>query len=131
MRKISNVHSFVGKRAFKVGRDMALSNDCDFHLAAFLRRGKSLIRIGINQSESHARFIRIDRGNTFAFLHAEMDALIAAKPGDTLIVVRWMKDGSISMSRPCNHCQRFIAEAGIERVIYSGWNGNFWSEKFA
>jgi len=109
---------------------MALSNGEDFHLAAFLKRSKSLIRIGVNRNVSHARFIRVEDGEVLSFLHAEMDALIAARPGDTLVVVRWTKGGEVSMSRPCEHCQRFIAKAGITRVIYSGWNGDYFSERF-
>lgn len=130
MRKVDNVLTFIGRKAFHVGKEMAMNNGCDFHHAAFLKRGKSLIRIGVNQHESHARFIRVEDGTVLAHLHAEMDALIAARPGDYLVVIRWSKSGEVTMSKPCKHCQRFIAEAGISKVIYSNWDGEFLVERF-
>ena len=131
MRKQVNVLSFISDNAIETGMEMAMSNGHSYHLAAFLKRGKGIIRIGVNSDISHARFLRIKDGTSMAFLHAEMDAVIAARPGDTLIVVRWNKSGKITMSRPCKHCQEFIADAGIKKVVYSGWNGKFFSERFA
>lgn len=131
MKNVDNISTFLGTRVLSVGKEMAMSNGCAFHLAAFLKRGKTLIRVGINQDIQHPRFFRFANGNHLAFLHAEMDALIAARPGDTLVVTRWQKNGRVTMSRPCRHCQAFIKEAGISRVIYSDWDGNYIQERFS
>ncbi len=130
MKSIININSIVGRRPISIAKEMAMSNGCAFHLAAFLKRGKTLIRIGVNQDIQHPRFFRHSNGNHFAFLHAEMDALIASRPGDTLIVTRWQKNGIVTMSRPCKHCQEFIKKAGIGKVIYSNWNGDYVQERF-
>lgn len=116
---------------YYTAREMAMSNGESYHLAAVLRRGKSNIRIGINNSKTNPRFSRTYKdGHTCYTLHAEMDALIAAQPGDTLIVFRWSKRGKVTMARPCRHCQRHIKEAGIKSVVYSHWNGKFYEERF-
>jgi len=109
---------------------MALNNDGCFHLAAILKRGKSVIRIGVNQKRENGRFLRVVDGMRFAYLHAEMDALIAARPGDTLIVYRWKKNGQLSMAKPCKHCVGHIREAGIRKVIFSHWDGKLYTKRF-
>jgi deoxycytidylate deaminase len=111
---------------YYTAREMAMNNGMPFHLAACLKRGKSIIRIGVNQGKTNPRFIRSYKdGISCSTLHAEMDALIAARPGDSLIIVRWNKFGEITMSKPCQHCQRHIEESGIRDVIYSDWHGDF------
>jgi len=52
-------------------------------------------------------------------MHAEMDVLRFAQPGDELEVMRFRKDGSLGMSKPCKFCQRHIRSAGIRRVYYT------------
>lgn len=109
---------------------MAMNNGMPFHLAAILKRGKSTIRIGINQDKTNPRFVRFYKdGHSCSSLHAEMDAIIAAKPGDKLIIIRWNKGGEITMSRPCNHCMKHIINSGIDEIVYSVWNGSFQKEK--
>ena len=43
--------------------------------------------------------------------------------GDTLIVVRIAKNGSLTCSRPCDRCIGFMRDHGIKYVIFSDWNG--------
>lgn len=52
-----------------------------------------------------------------------MDVLIAARPGDHLEVMRWHKDGSLTMARPGKHCSALIVQKKIATVTYSNWEG--------
>ncbi len=109
-------------------RDRALSNGRGHHLAAVLWRKRRPVRVGINRNKTHPKARRtFSGGHEAACLHAEMDALIAAQPGDVLEVMRWLKDGSLTMAKPCEHCQRWIKASGVRKVRYTDWNGQ-WKE---
>lgn len=102
---------------------VAMNNGGPFHLAAILWRGKSIVRIGTNQDKTHPAFHRKYKNGDAHNLHAEMDVLRFAKPGDTIVVMRWSARGELTMAKPCPHCQKFIRAAGIAEVTYSDWDG--------
>ena len=82
--------------------------------------------MGTNSEKTHPRFQRIyDNGQEGSHIHAEMDVLRVAKPGDVITVVRWNAKGEMTMSMPCRHCKAFISEAGIKAVYYTNWDGKF------
>jgi deoxycytidylate deaminase len=62
-------------------------------------------------------------------MHAEMNVLRWSRPGDTLIVYRFKKDGSPTMAKPCSDCRRMIITCGIKKVTYTDWEGNLHSYK--
>jgi len=107
-------------------KDVAMNNGHVFHLVAILKRGKHIVRYGTNSSKTHPRFGRVYSAGPREVhsLHAEMDVLRFAKPGDDLIVLRYKANGNLSMAKPCSECQRHIKEAGIRRVHYSDWSGD-------
>ena len=105
---------------------MALANNCDFHLVAFLFRGKTLIRMGENSNEGHPKCRRMYRDRKIGYSqHAEMNVLRFAKPNDTLIVIRFMKNGNLTMAKPCPHCEAKIRKMNLRKVYYTDWEGNF------
>jgi deoxycytidylate deaminase len=105
-------------------RRIALNNDQRYHIVALLYRNKSIIRIGYNQCKTHRRFGRVqDNGFENYHLHAEMDALISSKPGDRLFVLRFSKNGDLTMAKPCKYCMEFIKSHGIKCVHFSNWDG--------
>jgi deoxycytidylate deaminase len=107
-------------------REKALSNEHTFHLAAVLKRGDSVIRIGINSGKTSPRFARKHKNGAVDYhLHAEMDALCFSRPGDTVIVVRFTADGQLTMAKPCEFCQGFLKQAGINKIYFSNWNGEY------
>jgi tRNA(Arg) A34 adenosine deaminase TadA len=55
--------------------------------------------------------------------HAECLALRRSKKGDTLIVVRILRDGSLACARPCDKCFKTAKHKGIRKIIYSDHNG--------
>lgn len=107
-------------------KNIALNNGEPYHLACILKRGRSIVRIGTNSKKTHPRFGRQFKSGPKEVhtLHAEMDVLRFAQPGDDLIVLRFKADGTLSMARPCECCQHHIKEAGIRRVHFSDWSGD-------
>lgn len=110
-------------------RNLAMSNGREYHLAAILRRGKNVVRIGENTHKTHPRFTRtFPSGMVASHMHAEMNVLRFAKPGDIIEVMRFIKScDNPTMAKPCEHCMHFIREAKIKKVRYTNWNGE-WEE---
>lgn len=120
------IKSYCVSRYINRGKEVALKNGQQFHLAAFLFRGKQVVRIGTNSFKTHPRFKRVySDGQEVSHLHAEMDVLRFSKPGDIILVIRYGADGELSMAKPCEHCESFISDAKIKAVLYSNWDGNF------
>ena len=110
-------------------KELAISNGRTYHLAAILWRNGRVVRIGENTSKTHPRFRRQYPDGTWAsHMHAEMNVLRFAKPGDDLEVLRFQKcDHQRTMAKPCLLCQAEIRKAGIRRVKYTNWDG-IWEE---
>ena len=61
-------------------------------------------------------------------MHAEMDVLRFAEPGDELEVMRWRKsDNTFAMAKPCRHCMPHILKARLAKVTYTTDDGT-WEE---
>lgn len=107
----------------------ALKNNRNYHLAAILIRNGKPIKIGENTDKTHPKFKRqYDDGQWAAHMHAEMNVLRFARPGDELEVLRVTKNGKdFTMAKPCELCQKAIKEFGIKKVRYTNWDGR-WEE---
>lgn len=105
-----------------------MNNEADYHLAAILWRRNKLITIGVNSTKHSNRFIRYFNKNgniEHAFCnHAEMLALINAREGDLLEVLRWRANGTLAMAKPCSYCQKRIEQIGV-RVRYTNDEGKW------
>ena len=112
-------------------RKRALNNGRCYHLAAILRRKGRVVRISVNSDKTHPRFKRRYEDGTYAaHMHAEMDAVRFALPGDELEVMRFRKtDNKFAMAKPCKWCMKHIKEAGIKKVTYTNEKGE-WEELF-
>lgn len=110
-------------------KELAISNGRTYHLAAILRRNGRVIRIGENTSKTHPRFLRQYPDGTWgSHMHAEMNVLRFAQPGDELEVLRFKKcDHEFTMAKPCILCEEEIRKAGIKKVRYTNWEGD-WEE---
>jgi deoxycytidylate deaminase len=63
-------------------------------------------------------------GTCAAHMHAEMDVLRFAEPGDDLEVMRFRKcDNQLAMAKPCKYCMKHIEAAGIKSVRYTDESG--------
>jgi deoxycytidylate deaminase len=111
-------------------RFKAINNGRNYHLAAILRRNGKVVRIGENTNKTHPRFKRQYPDGTWAsHMHAEMNVLRFARPGDELEVIRFENfSHKRTMAKPCLFCMNEIKKIGIKRVRYTNWNGD-WEEE--
>ena len=108
-------------------REVALNNSHEYHLAAWAKKGSSVI-FGTNSDRSSTKFKRIHPDGTEGFhLHAEMDLIRQFKPGEVsaIRVARFAKNGTPTMSKPCLYCQRFLRKHGVRKVHYTEWDGSW------
>jgi deoxycytidylate deaminase len=79
--------------------------------------------------KTHPRYMRQYPDGTFgAHMHAEMNVLRFAKPGDEIDVVRYTKcNHGFTMAKPCRHCMEYIKNGGIKKVRFTNWEGK-WEE---
>jgi hypothetical protein len=108
-------------------KDIALSNEEQFHLVAFVKN-KNSYHWGVNSSRSSAKFERRYPDGSFGYrIHAEMDLIRKLPPGSLrqISVIRFKKNGDITMSKPCRYCQRFMRLHGIKKVRYTNWDGDW------
>jgi tRNA(Arg) A34 adenosine deaminase TadA len=110
-------------------KEMAISNGRTYHLAAILRRNGKVVRVGENTSKTHPRFKRqYPDGSWGSHMHAEMNVLRFAQPGDEIEVIRFKKcDHGMTMAKPCIQCVKEMKKAGIKKVKYTNWRGQ-WEE---
>lgn len=110
-------------------RERALKSGGLFHLAAFTRNDRN--RIGVNRhGKNSAKYFRRYKNSrdTFHEVHAEVDLILKLREvPDKIHVVRFFKDGTPTMARPCIHCQNFLKHKGVKVVRYTNWDGE-WEE---
>jgi deoxycytidylate deaminase len=114
-------------RVYYRARERALNNGRDYHLAAILRRKGRVIHIGENTSKTHPRFKRqYPDGSWASHMHAEMNVLRFAQPGDVIEVMRFAKCGHTrTMAKPCSLCIKEMIKSGIRQVKYTNWEGDW------
>jgi len=108
-------------------KKLATSNGRTYHLAAILRRKGRVIKVGENTDKTHPRFSRqYDDGSWASHMHAEMNVLRFAQPGDEIEVIRFAKrDYEWTMAKPCLLCMAEIRKSGIKKVRYTNWDGEW------
>lgn len=119
----------MSQQAYCRAREIAMANGRAYHLAAILRRNGMVVRIGENTYKTHPRFKRQYADGTWgSHMHAEMNVLRFAQPGDEVEVMRFRKrDRTFSMAKPCCLCTKEMKASGIIRVRYTNWEGS-WEE---
>jgi tRNA(Arg) A34 adenosine deaminase TadA len=110
-------------------KNLALGNGRTYHVAAILKRKGRIVKIGENTSKTHPRFKRQYPDGTWAsHMHAEMNVLRFAQPGDDIEVMRFSKCGHhMTMAKPCPLCMVELRKSGVRKVRYTNWNGE-WEE---
>lgn len=108
-------------------KNLAINNGRTYHLAAILKRNGCIVKIGENTDKTHPRFKRqYDDGSWASHMHAEMNVLRFAKPGDIIEVIRFAKcDHAWTMAKPCSTCMNEIIKSGIKKVRYTNWEGEW------
>lgn len=83
-------------------------------LLAFVVDGDTIISVGYNRK-------RFSADGKFTF-HAEESALFKAgrrAKGKILYVIRFRKDGTIGIAKPCKDCEYMSKKYEIRRIFYS------------
>ena len=108
-------------------QELAVNNGRTYHLAAILRRNGRVVKIGENTHKTHPRFKRqYPDGSWSSHMHAEMNVLRFSKPGDEIEVMRFTRcTHDLTMAKPCHLCVKAMREAGIKKVRYTDWDGQW------
>jgi len=117
------------KKIYHIAKLKAIANGLPFHVAAILKRNGKVISIRENTEKTHPRFKRqYADGSWASHMHAEMNVLRFAKPGDEIEVIRFKKcDYGWTMAKPCKICESEIKKSGIKKIRYTNWDGA-WEE---
>lgn len=121
----------LNERILSLAHELTLSNGMSFKVAAILMRRGKLVGIGVCSMKTSPHGNRLSRtGNRVSQQHAEIHLLrhVVAhryKPNDTLYVVRFLADGQMSMAMPCPACAHEIGLAGLRKVFFTNWQGQF------
>lgn len=113
----------IVKRADRVAKSYITKSNCRVSMYAEIARGGNVIARGYNKKTFQGS------------IHAEVDAiskLLRQKrgaDGATITVIRYLKNDSFGMSKPCPKCKKAIIKAGIKRINYFDYDGNFHSER--
>jgi len=117
-------------KLIRLARDKALSNGQQFHVAALLLRRGKLIDLQSNggfhkEATRYLYSYEYKQVEHVCESHAETRVLSKVKKGDKLVVLRFFKDGSITMAKPCEICQMKLKQVGLTNVVYTDWSGKF------
>ena len=92
--------------------------------------GKRIVSLGVNDSiKTHPLSAKF--GYRFNNIHSELAAILHCqyKPSElkyfTFVNIRYMKDGSVGLARPCRHCMRLFDSFSVSDVWYSNYLGQF------
>lgn len=96
------------------------------HGSIIVRNG-NILSMAVNKWRNRQRTAPIEHATT----HAELGALaLVENPrGATLYVARLGRNGSTTMSRPCDSCLPEIQKADLKEVVYTLWDGSYCIEK--
>jgi deoxycytidylate deaminase len=70
-------------------------------------------------------------GTRFDSIHSELDAILNFEfppyvlHNVTMVNMRFSMDGKMSMSKPCEKCQKLISDFGIKEVYFTNRDGHF------
>lgn len=124
------MHRYL-RLAMQYATDNRYDHAADYHLAAIIIRGGSVISVGFNKVNTNAfveHYTDLARGRGRDFClstHAEQDAILKARGkvnlrGCKIFVARRKKiDGSPGMARPCPICENALQSYGIRKAYYT------------
>lgn len=88
-----------------------------FRLGAIVLHKNKVVAKGYNKIKTHPKLDHYT-------IHAECDALLKAAKGDTLVVVRILRNGEFACSKPCEKCLKYIKKFGIKKIYYLDWDSD-------
>lgn len=95
-----------------------------FRVGAVLFKRNKVFKSRFNENKTHPVLSKFTK---YPHLHAEAACLISLGldncVGLDILVVRIKKDGTLSMSKPCEVCSALLDMVGVNNVYHSNWNG--------
>lgn len=97
---------------------------------SFLMKRRNIVGFGYNKSYT-THPIANKYGYRFASIHSELDCILSfnGPPRDlaqyTLVNIRFLKNGSVGLSKPCPICQLLLSNFGITHILYTNKSGLF------
>lgn len=87
---------------------------------------------GYNKGKTHTKYANPSLHDRLS-IHAELDCLskmqvVERTYGGEMFVYRELH-GVPAMARPCNHCIKFLKEAGVNKIYYSIPHLPYWEEE--
>ena len=117
------MHRYL-RLAMQYATDNRYDHAADYHLAAIIIRGGSVISVGFNKVNTNAfveHYTDLARGRGRDFClstHAEQDAILKARGKVNLRGCK-IFDGSPGMARPCPICENALKSYGIRKAYYT------------
>lgn len=123
---ISRLYQEAAISVALAGTGVGGRNHHAYRIGAVIVKGKTVVAARSNSYREN-RYLR--SWPKYIYMHAELAAIssrgMEACDGTSLYVARVRRDGSLGMAKPCEHCQKLIAQVGIKRVYYTSADGNF------
>lgn len=115
-------------------RDLVLSLDPDSFpngkiVACVAKLGKSQWVAANNRKTHPCGWKKFKNGQEASCTHAEMQSLHKiprqSRPFVELFVMRFLKNGILSMAQPCERCQKMLRQNGVKYIYYTDWEGRW------
>lgn len=101
-----------------------MANGGDYHVVAITFTGKTIrIRANIKKTNPNAIHPK-GSGHTCHSMHAEHNVLRSSHTADTIYVLRFKKDGSLGMAKPCLECEKKIKASRVRKCFFSNEEGH-------
>jgi deoxycytidylate deaminase len=121
-------------KLFNIAKALALTSEHEkAHIGAVIVCGKDVVSVGVNGNKSHPlqkqyNKYRFDDDRASHLLHAELDAIIRARPyikngNASIYIYRVLRNGEIGMSKPCAGCERALNDYRIHNIFYTTEQG--------
>ena len=99
----------------------------------FLVKGRKILNYGWNDSgKTHP--VCCQYGHPTLCMHSEVNCVLRATPEQlkrgTLVNIQ-IRRGRVVMSRPCEPCQNFLYDQGVDKIWYTNYDGKFECFDFA
>lgn len=115
----------IPSKIVKTAKTWASYSGHRFRVGAVVYRSSNVFYVGYNKADkTHPR-----SPHPFRSIHAEFDAVLQAVrflnpwndslKGFKVYVHRLKKDGSDGLAKPCEWCQKMLAQVGIKEISYS------------